>query len=267
MISHDEASELLGAYALDAVDDDELTELEEHLASCPRCRAELDGLREAAGALGNAVESPTDELWGRIADGLGDHAEASEEPPSMPELTIGAPSEPSPFRAPSSIRTRRTRSNTLLLGAVAVAASAVAVVLGIGLVRSQDNVDNLRHSVAQERAAASRTPGEIALHTPGHHMVSLVNAGHVEVASFVVLPGGRGYLVSSTLPALPSGQTYQLWEVGGPAPISLGLLGASPHGSTFTIAGAPSTVKLALTAEPSGGTVAPTGAIVASGTV
>jgi hypothetical protein len=41
----------------------------------------------------------------------------------------------------------------------------------------------------------------------------------------------------------------------------------SPHGSTFTIAGAPLTAKLALTAEPSGGTVAPTGAIVASGTV
>lgn len=266
MISHDEASEFLGAYALDAVGDDELTELEEHLASCPRCRAELDGLREAAGALGNAVETAPEGLWGRIADKLGDHAEA-EEPPPMPELTTGAPSEPSPFRAPSTMRTRRTRRNTLLLGAVAVAASAVAVVLGIGLVRSQDNVDNLRHSVAQERAAAARTPAEIALHTPGHQMVSLVNAAHVELASFVVLPGGRGYLVSSTLPSLPRGQTYQLWEVGGPAPISLGLLGPSPHGSTFTIAGAPSTMKLALTAEPSGGTVAPTGAIVASGTV
>jgi anti-sigma-K factor RskA len=98
-------------------------------------------------------------------------------------------------------------------------------------------------------------------------VVSLVDSADVERARFVILPGGRGYLVSSTLPALPRGRTYQLWSIAGTTPISLGLLGASPHGSTFTIAGAPSTDELALTTEPSGGTVAPTGAIVASGTV
>ena len=58
MISHEAASELLGAYALDAVDGAERSDLEEHLATCPRCRAELDGLREAAAALGNSVEPP-----------------------------------------------------------------------------------------------------------------------------------------------------------------------------------------------------------------
>lgn len=272
MISHDAASELLGAYALDAVEGDELADLEEHLASCPRCRAELDGLREAAGALGNSVEPPRGELWSRIAGQLGDHAGEDAEPPPMPELTMGtiseeAQAERSPFRAPSSDRTRRSRSNTVLLGAVAVAASAVAIVLGIGLLHSQDDVTNLRQTVAHERAAAARTPAEIALHTPGHRMVNLVNGAHVELARFVILPGGRGYLVSSSLPALQNGQTYQLWGIDGATPISLGLLGASPHGSTFTMAGVPSTAVLALTAEPSGGTVAPTGAIVARGTV
>jgi anti-sigma factor RsiW len=38
-MSHAEASDLLGAYALDAVDGDEFAELEEHLETCPRCRA------------------------------------------------------------------------------------------------------------------------------------------------------------------------------------------------------------------------------------
>jgi anti-sigma-K factor RskA len=102
---------------------------------------------------------------------------------------------------------------------------------------------------------------------PGHRVVNLVNSAHAELARFVILPGGRGYLVSSSLPSLQSGQTYQLWGIVGTTPISLGLLGAAPHGSTFTMAGAPLTAELALTAEPSGGTVAPTGAIVASGTV
>ncbi|HEY1444465.1 MAG TPA: anti-sigma factor [Acidimicrobiales bacterium] len=266
MISHEEAHELLGAHALDAVDGSELTDLEEHLATCPRCRSELDGLREAAGALGNSVEPPPEELWSRIADRLGDFAGEEDELPPMPELTAPRP-ERSPFRAPSPGRTRRSRSNTLLLGAVAVAASAVAIVLGIGLVHSQDNVTNLQQSVARAQATAQQTPAQVALHTPGHQVVNLMNSAHVELARFVIVPGGRGYLVSSRLPALQNGQTYQLWGIAGTTPISLGLLGATPHGSTFTIAGAPLTAKLALTAEPSGGTVAPTGTIVASGTV
>ncbi len=267
MISHDDASELLGAYALDAVDGSELTDLEEHLASCPRCRAELDGLREAAGALGNSVEPPPEELWSRIADQLSaEHSGEGDEPPPMPELKSGPPQR-SPFRAPSPGRIRRIRSNALLLGAVAVAASGVAVVLGIGFVRSQDNVSNLQQAIAQERAAAQRTAAEVALHTPGHRVVRLVDGAHVEVARFVIVPGGRGYLVSSSLPVLRAGQTYQLWGIVGTTPISLGLLGVSPHGSTFTIAGSPLIAKLALTAEPSSGAVTPTGAIVASGTV
>jgi anti-sigma-K factor RskA len=266
VISHEDASELLGAYALDAVDGAEFTDLEEHLETCPRCRAELDGLREAAGALGNTAEAPPEGLWSRIAGQLGDRAGEGDEPPPMPELTMEA-TERSPFRAPSPGRIRRTRSNASFLGAVAVAASAVAVVLGIGLVRSQDNVSNLRQTVAHQAATARRTPAQVALDTPGHRVVSLVDSAHVELARFVIVPGGRGYLVSSSLPALTSHQTYQLWGIAGTTPISLGLLGPSPHGSTFTIAGAPLTGKLALTAEPSGGTVAPTGTIVASGTV
>jgi anti-sigma-K factor RskA len=202
----------------------------------------------------------------RIADQLGHHDTENDELPPMPDLTAPTPRR-SPFRAPSPGRTRRSRSNTMLLAAVAVAASAVAVVLGIGLVRSQNDVTNLRQSVAHERTAAQRTPAEVALHTPGHRVVTLVNATDVEMARFVIVPGGRGYLVSSSLPKLPAGKTYQLWGIVSSTPISLGLLGTSPHGSTFTIAGAPSTAKLALTAEPTGGTVAPTGAIIASGTV
>jgi anti-sigma-K factor RskA len=150
---------------------------------------------------------------------------------------------------------------------VAFAASAVAVVLGIDLVHSQNNVSNLQTSQAAQSAAARRTPAEVALHTAGHRVVTLDNSSHTELARFVIVPAGRGYLVSSSLPALKHGETYQLWGMNGGTPISLGLLGASPRGSTFTIAGATWTSKLALTAEPDGGTVAPTGAIVASGTL
>ena len=82
-----------------------------------------------------------------------------------------------------------------------------------------------------------------------------------------MVPSGRGYLVSSKLPSLGDGRTYQLWAIVGKQPISLGLLGATPHQAAFTMAGSTRPSRLAITAEPAGGSVAPTGPIVATGTV
>ena len=49
---------LTAAYALDALDPDEVREYEAHLARCERCRAELASLSEAAGALAYATDAP-----------------------------------------------------------------------------------------------------------------------------------------------------------------------------------------------------------------
>ena len=81
------------------------------------------------------------------------------------------------------------------------------------------------------------------------------------------MPDGRGFLVSSHLPKLTSGHTYQLWGIVGTQPISLGLLGASPQQATFTMAGSVQPIQLRITAEPAGGSVTPTGSTVATGTV
>ncbi len=106
-----------------------------------------------------------------------------------------------------------------------------------------------------------------ALHTPGHRLVSLEASSHTPLAQVVVVPSGQGYLVSSNLPALDSGQTYQLWGIVGHRTISLGLLGDSPRNAAFTMAGSTRPSRLSITAEPAGGAVAPTGPIVATGAV
>jgi anti-sigma-K factor RskA len=255
-MSHDEASDLLGAYALDAVDGDEFAELEEHLDTCPRCRAELDSLRDVAAAMGNSVEPLPEGLWSQIASRLPERQEG-EEPPPMPQLTPERAAG-SPFRTPSSGRPRR-RSVSTLIGAIAVAAAAVAVVLGIGLVRADNNVSNLQ--------AAGPTSLTAALHTPGHRLITLHTSSHAERAQVVVTPSGQGFLVSSNLPTLGHGQTYQLWGIVGHNPISLGLLGNSPRAAAFTIAGSTRPTVLGVTAEPAGGSIVPTGAMVATGTV
>src|SRR5438132_10799221 len=50
--------ELVAAYALDALDDSERSEFEEHLADCEQCSTELGGLRDAAAALAYVPEGP-----------------------------------------------------------------------------------------------------------------------------------------------------------------------------------------------------------------
>jgi anti-sigma-K factor RskA len=254
-MSHEEASELLGAYALDAVDGDEFTELEEHLDTCPRCRAELDTLREVAAAMGNSVESPPEGLWSQIAIRLPERRE-DEEPPPMPRLT---PEVRSPFRAPADGRTRQQRTLVTTIGAIAVAAAAVAVVLGIGLVHADTKVSNLQAAPATVAAA---------LRTPGHDLVELdSNSTKTELAQVVVVPSGQGFLVSSKLPALSDNRTYQLWAIEGNQPISLGLLGGTPGRAAFSMAGSTRPSHLSITAEPAGGSVFPTGPIVATGAV
>jgi anti-sigma factor RsiW len=257
MMTHDEASELLGAYALDAVDGEEFGQLEAHLETCPRCRAELDGLREVAGAIGNSVAPPPEGLWSSIAGRLPERP-GDEESPPMPRLVAESP-ESSPRARPS-----RRRGAIAVAAVVAVAAAAVVAVLAVGLVRADNRVSDLQASSAQRaRASAVRA----ALATPGHRTVTLDSSSGAALARFVIVPDGRGYLLSSGLPTLADDRTYQLWAIIGSRPISLGLLGSSPRQATFTMASSATASALSITAEPAGGAIAPTSPIIATGTV
>jgi anti-sigma-K factor RskA len=242
-MTHDEASELLASLALDAVEEGERRQVEDHLATCPRCRSEFDALRDVAAAMGNSVEPLPEGLWLSIASRLPERGD--EESPPMPRLFAAA-----------SDRRRLRRGPVAIVGALAVAAAAVAAVLGVGLVQAND------------RAAHSGT-GTVAaaLQVAGHQVVTLETADHAELARFVVVPDGRGYLISSSLPALAAHHTYQLWGTIGSRPISLGLLGRSPRQATFTVATTAPLSQLSVTVEPAGGSVVPSAPVVASGTV
>jgi anti-sigma factor RsiW len=57
-VERDLVHDLVAAYALDALDESERREFEEHLAGCEQCRKELEGLRDAAAALAYVPEGP-----------------------------------------------------------------------------------------------------------------------------------------------------------------------------------------------------------------
>jgi anti-sigma factor RsiW len=275
-MTHEQATELLASYALDAVSTLEHSQIESHLAECPRCRSELDGYREVAAAMGNSVEPLPEGLWSSIAARLPERPqqEAREMPRLLPNhTTADAPDIlDSDLPVLSPRRQRFAKGPIGTVGSIAVAAAAVAIVFGIGLVQSQNTVDRDNKMITQQASKISQivtqhhySPVENALHTKGHTVVSLAN-GTAEVATFVLLPDGQGYLYRSALPTLMPGHVYQLWGIVGTQTVSLGLLGSTLNQSQFTIAGAhPS--RLSITVEGSNGAIAPTGPLVASGTV
>ncbi|MBO0842203.1 MAG: zf-HC2 domain-containing protein, partial [Nocardioides sp.] len=58
---------LVGAYLLDALDDDERTDFEAHLAQCESCADEVGSLRAATAALADPLRSePAPELRERV---------------------------------------------------------------------------------------------------------------------------------------------------------------------------------------------------------
>lgn len=250
-MSHDDASELLAPLALDALDNDARAEVEAHVETCAECQNELDGLREVATALGNTIESPPEGLWDKIAGRLYD---TERDMATLPRLLTEYPASDA-RRARRVVRRARVVVVTTLL-----AAAAAIFALSINLSSENDQVANL------QRAMGTSAVHE-ALATPGHRLVTLTGRAHQVLATFVLLSDGTGYLVSSKMRSLPSGETYQLWGIVAGKAVSIGVMGSSPHDAAFTLASSPGPSLLAVTVEPAGGTQKPTTPLVASGVV
>jgi anti-sigma-K factor RskA len=257
MMSHDEASELLGVAALNAIDAETMAAIEEHAATCPRCQSELDGYRAVAAALGNSVEELPEGLWTNISSQLWERKGESVE---MPPLLYGVtPAEV--VAIGSATRTSRRLRNTL--GALTFAAAASIVVLALSLSSAQNHVTNLEGKLA----FSSRSVVQRALKAPGHQIVNLTSDTDAKLAEFVMLPDGTGYLVKSNMPGLSADKTYQLWGIVNGSPVSIGVMGSSPGQVTFTLDTTPSPSELAVTVQQAGGSLTPAKNFVASGPV
>jgi len=256
MMSHDEANELLAVAALHAVDAETLAAIEEHAATCPRCQSELDGYRAVAAAIGNSVEELPEGLWTNISSQLW---ERKGDAAAMPPLVIGdGAAEVVAITIARSSRRKRSA-----LGVLGLAAAASIVVLALSLSSAQTHVTNLQSAIK----LASRSAVQRAMATPGHQVVDLTSATDQELAEFVILPDGTGYLVKSTMPALSSNDTYQLWGIVKGSPVSIGVMGSSPRQVTFTLNASPGPTELAVTVQRAGGSLTPAKSFVASGPV
>ncbi len=249
-MNHADAHDLLAPLSLDALDGEVRGELEAHVAVCAQCQRELDDLREVATALGTTSLAAPEGLWERIAARL-DERPAPIEPPPLVFAREGHP--PS---ARALVRVRRA------LAAVSLVAAAAVVALAVGLAHESARVGSLTSALASAQRGAVAT----ALATPGHRVVTLTSSSGEGLATFVMLPDGRGYLVRDALAPLAAGRTYQLWGIVAGRPVSIGVMGRAPRSVTFTLADATPSA-LGITVEPRGGSLTPATTMVASGAV
>jgi anti-sigma-K factor RskA len=233
-----EIEDLLAAYSIDAVDDEERAAVDEYLARDPDARAEVGDLQRAASYLAYAGGPPPPGVWEQLESKLAGGEPG--EPPAPPRLVPSA---------------RRSRPSTQTWRWIAAAAVIAAVVFAALWLVSRDNNNN-----GTDLAALAAN----ANHATGAQHARLVDSDGNVLARAVVLRDGTGYL-NSSLPALPAGRTYQLWGLGTSAPVSLGVMGRNPNVVAFHVNGTPS--QLAVTNERAGGVVAPTQEPTAAGNI
>ncbi len=244
-LSHTEIEELLGAYALDAVEPDEALEVTDHLLDCPRCRAEVSEHREVAALLANSGADAPADLWDRIA--------ASIEGTAPSAADVARIASPPLFSRPGAGSAQRRSWGGRALMPIAAAAAAVIALLGVQVVGQGDKIDRQGaqlDQMAQEDGLSRAFQSAIA--EPTAELIALRSAdGEHEVQA--VMAGSTGYLHAGGLPELDEGRTYQLWADLGERRISLGVLGSRPKVATFEIAG--EVLGLAITEEQGAGVV------------
>ncbi len=266
---HREIQELLGVYALDAVDPETAAMVEAHLAGCVKCSIEVAQHHEVAGLLANSGgESPAG-LW----DGIATQIDGST-PPSWERLA--ARLEPADGRADrvvgggddggdgrsgavwatdgvvvpigSSRRSRWVRSGAIV---AAAAAAVIALVFGLQVHHLNNQVNALQAqpglSAAEQAALGQSTTRQVQLTSKSGASPATVTV--------VLTASGTGFVVGDQLHSLPADKTYQLWGVIGGKTISLGLLGSNPSVVPFSVAGDGSVQAFAITAEQSGGVI------------
>lgn len=249
VLGHEELAELLGAYALDAVDGDERDQIEAHLPQCPRCRAEVEGHQEVAARLAFAGATAPEGVWSRIAAEL----EPAELEPDLARLY--------PLHPP---RTRRR----WLVATLAAAAAAVVMVIGaLGWeLRSQQRKMTSLTTALAAKVGLSQAARDASLDPKSTKFTLTSVDGKIHVDA-VVQPDGTGFLIPhASLPRLAADQTYELWGVLGGQRLSLGLLGPKPDVVAFRVA-APRMDALAITTERAAGVTQTTKVPVAAGWV
>jgi anti-sigma-K factor RskA len=232
--------DLVGAYLLNALDDRERAQFEQHLADCTRCRqevAELSGT--VAGLSADLEQGPPPALRERL---LAQIADTPQDVQSEPRVVA---SPPTPRR--DELAQRRSRKSRRWL--VGIAAAAAVAVGAIAITQWPDATPD--QAVVAVEDVLEAQDAVRSSETVGAATVTVVTSESLD----------RSVFVAENMDSPPEGRDYQLWFVheDGTA-VSAGLMPREPADSTsLLMEGDPEgAVAVGVTLEPEGGSEQPT---------
>ena len=231
MVNEPHPRDLLGAWAVDAVDDVERRAVERLLREDPDAAEEARELRAVVGRLaGTSTAEPPAELRQRVLDAIED-----------------APQDHAPRGTPAHADRRATPRRGQLRWWAAAAAVLAAVAVPTGIAIQQDQRADRAEQQVQAITEALAEPDAELVTAP------VTGGGHA-----AMVRSADGALVAlRDLPALAD-RDYQLWVIEDDAPSSAGILHARDGRATAEVADAPGDAALAVTIEPTGGSAQPT---------
>ncbi|WP_433302848.1 anti-sigma factor [Actinoplanes sp. CA-030573] len=230
---------LIGAYALDAVDDVERAAFDRHLRECEECRTEVDELREASA---------------RLAAG------AWSVPPPRLRANVMAAVRTTRQLAPET-RPARAARPAMRWRRWAAAAAAVVAVGGVTYAVQDQRVR--REHAAAEAARADEAQVRAVLAAPDLVVRDQVVTGGGRVTVAVSRLRNAGVIMLAA-DSVPGGRVYQLWTVRGGAAHSEGALDTGQTAAVRIVEGIDQASGVGVTLEPPGGSATPTLPMVAA---
>ena len=224
---------LSGAYAVDALDDAERTQFEQHLAVCPECRAEVASFLETTAMLAEA--------------------EATAPPPSLREGVLSGIAQVRPLPPETTHRlpqheggSRRSLLRRAFLPQLAAAAVAL-ILLAVGAFAW--------HPWQHDQTSLA----DRVLHAPDAvRIIQQLPGGRGELTLVRSSSLGHAVLVGHDVPAAGAGKTYQMWlQQPGKPMVSAGLMPDAEQPTVLT-GDAATADAAAVSVEPETGSAHPT---------
>jgi len=262
----DAVRDLLAAYALDALDDEDRRAVERLLARDPAAAREVAGFQAVAAELGSAVETaPPPELRAEVlaaarrtpqVAAAHPSPQVALAPSSTPVTAVGDAAEPvvdgdAVPTAPADAATvtpiasrRRARTRWVAIAAAFLVGAAVPTGIAIHQAHQLDHVQS------QQAALASllSDPSASVVHAP-------VTGGGQATA---VVTSDRALFAVTGVPEPAAGHVYQLWVVADGTMTSAGIMTSGGDQHALVSAGYAHGDSLAMTVEPDGGSAQPT---------
>lgn len=231
---------LSGAYSVDALESDERSAFERHLAECTACQSDVAELTAAAHSLAGLHDAtPPESLRASVLSGI---AQVRPLPPPADDEAAAAPADAASEGATVIPLFRRTTTW--------IAAAAAAAVLAVGGVAldtwsaDQPTLTAIQQvQAAQDAATVTSRKGEFT--------ATLAYSRALDRSALTVVG----------MPPAPEGKTYQLWYVGSDEIArSAGFLTAADDGRAEAVlqGSLQNAAAVGVTVEPAGGSPSPT---------